>query len=352
VDGTDQLKAGALHIKSGTDIVLEAGSRIVLKVGGTFITLGGEGITEQGPMIWENCGKSVPASPDHKDRQQPYPPKGADKGNAPKNAPEVGGGNGAGSDNPISAPLQKGVKALKTDCDYLDTKESTVEANLNNFHNLRTYPSFPNKPKEIDFTFCGATADAKAIKYDIDVKGKIISIITPVCGTDAAKAEYLEDAKKLTKALGALNKPLLENLDTVVINDAPNPRDSYWQTQFGDPTFTSGATGGTDRIDFYPSVAGSDQKFFDSTMIHESSHVLHKDIITNVDPDFNTKWDTAMIADGKSVSDYADNNLTEDFAESSTAYRISKNTPCEDKFKSLYPERYKLLEKAYYNKNH
>ena len=81
--GTDQLKTGALHVVAGSDIVLEAGSRIVLKVGGTFITLNGEGITEQGPMIWENCGKSVPVSPVHLVRAQPDAPKGADKGTSP-----------------------------------------------------------------------------------------------------------------------------------------------------------------------------------------------------------------------------------------------------------------------------
>jgi hypothetical protein len=90
----------------GNEIVLEAGSRITLKVGGTFITLGSEGITQQGSMIWENCGKEAPASPEHKERQQPDPPKGANEGTPPnggemakpmppKNPPPVSGEAGA-----------------------------------------------------------------------------------------------------------------------------------------------------------------------------------------------------------------------------------------------------------------
>jgi hypothetical protein len=83
VEGIEQLKVGALHLQSGREIVIESGSQIVLKVGDTFIKLNGSGIVEQGPTIWQNCGKSVPASPGQKDRLLPDPPKGADKGSKP-----------------------------------------------------------------------------------------------------------------------------------------------------------------------------------------------------------------------------------------------------------------------------
>jgi hypothetical protein len=100
VEGTEQLKVGALHLQSGREIVIESGSQIVLKVGDTFIKLTGSGIVEQGPTIWQNCGKSVPASPGQKDRLLPDPPKGADKGSKP---------NGGEMAKPM--PSKKGTEA-------------------------------------------------------------------------------------------------------------------------------------------------------------------------------------------------------------------------------------------------
>lgn len=47
-------------------------------------------------------------------------------------------------------------------------------------------------------------------------------------------------------------------------------------------------------------------------------------------------------------SQYARMNMSEDFAESTLMYFVSKGTPCEDVFKKLYPHRYQFFYKLIY----
>src|SRR3546814_12673500 len=58
--GTDTcLDAGTkVHVKAGVNLVLEAGVMISLKVGGSSITIGPAGVTLDGPLVRLNCGGS------------------------------------------------------------------------------------------------------------------------------------------------------------------------------------------------------------------------------------------------------------------------------------------------------
>src|SRR3546814_9256362 len=58
--GTDTcLDAGTkVHVKAGVNLVLEAGVMISLKVGGSSITIGPAGVTLDGPLVRINCGGS------------------------------------------------------------------------------------------------------------------------------------------------------------------------------------------------------------------------------------------------------------------------------------------------------
>jgi len=45
-----------VHVKGGMNVVIEAGTEITLKAGGSFITIGAAGVSIKGAMVMINSG--------------------------------------------------------------------------------------------------------------------------------------------------------------------------------------------------------------------------------------------------------------------------------------------------------
>lgn len=111
----------------------------------------------------------------------------------------------------------------------------------------------------------------------------------------------------------------------VVVVDYRNPRDSYWEKEYGMKDFRSYATGGTD-ITFY-ACEHHDQKYIVRTFYHEGGHFIdiRRDGFDFSRVSESAEWQTAMendfkVSGKKSVTSYGGAHVHEDFAESIAEY--------------------------------
>ncbi|MDB5832552.1 MAG: Rhs element Vgr family protein [Caballeronia sp.] len=63
------------------------------------------------------------------------------------------------------------------------------------------------------------------------------------------------------------------------------------------------------------------------------------------DPANKQDWRDAIASDGQAPSEYARNNMTEDFAESANMYWSSKGTACEAEGRKRYRARYEYFDR-------
>ena len=119
-----------------------------------------------------------------------------------------------------------------------------------------------------------------------------------------------------------------------------------WQEEYGDSSFSSAATADIKQgVAFFPWKGWSTfpQRYVDSTMLHETGHLWSEALWS--DPAKKQDWQDAMTSDGQAPSQYARNNMTEDFAESANMYWSSKGTPCETEGRKRYRARYEYFDK-------
>jgi hypothetical protein len=170
---------------------------------------------------------------------------------------------------------------------------------------------------EKDFEFYGATRDAL-----IYTSPEGVEFIYP--------ADYSSTANRvsLVKALESFNQlpgVLQGNINDIRFMDNRNPDDSYWETTYGIPGFTSAATGGNGTITFWePGQVGSGDSVL-NYMRHEAGHNLDQSLGDTTWYSETQEWqdfiDADFVVSGKtSPTSYGENHVHEDFAESVTEY--------------------------------
>jgi type VI secretion system secreted protein VgrG len=97
------------------------------------------------------------------------------------------------------------------------------------------------------------------------------------------------------------------------------------------------------------SVNATSQAYIDSTMIHETGHLLSQSLWK--DSNDEHAWKNAISTDGRTPSIYARDSPKEDFSESLVMYVLTKGTPNESATKILFPKRYELLDKILNNRH-
>jgi len=216
-----------------------------------------------------------------------------------------------------------------------------VEASKADFDRIRKANKLSD-PREVKHTFPGDPAPQDALEYDAEVDGRKVKIYEP---KEKPEGNSIPTAQQVADALGAVPSKQLDSINKVQISPNRNPSDEYWAKEYKTPDFTSAATGGSNGVTFYPTRTPWSQEFTDSTMIHEGGHTYSQDVWK--DPDTKKAWHDAIKSDPNSPSKYADNSPDEDFSESLVMYSLSKGTRCEDTAKTLYPKRYKTLDKMF-----
>lgn len=223
-------------------------------------------------------------------------------------------------------------------CEYL-TKAPVVEAPTADWNRIRK-PATIGPPRDVQHQFEGGAAPVAAISQTVTVDGRAVEVISPKAAMPAGK--FLPTVRQAADALGTVPSKQLDKIHTVVLNDQDNPADAYWATQYHQPGFHSAATGGPDGVTFYPDSSAWTQDYMDGTAIHEGGHAFSSALWK--DPATETAWKTAITADGRSVSDYADAAPTEDFSETLVTYSLAQGTPCEATARKLFPNRFAALD--------
>jgi hypothetical protein len=193
------------------------------------------------------------------------------------------------------------------------------------------------------FAFRSGNADAN--KYTVTIGEK--TVLVYIAKTQDGTKGKFHSIGEIAQGLATLPPKELEVVKEVHMHPVANPDDAYWQTEFGDPDFSSYMTAGSSGIiDIYPSSTAMTQDYLSGTMIHESGHVLSKQKWGNnaVTDEGWKPWREAMKSDGFAVSQYATQNADEDFAESLQYYETVRGTPQEAEIKAMMPKRWGLIE--------
>lgn len=185
------------------------------------------------------------------------------------------------------------------------------------------------------------SGDADAVQFDITIDGHTTPVYLPVEPDPALDYHGLDEAANGLASLPAHSRERIERVD---VNPAANPDDAHWAQEYNSPGFRSYMTAGADGIvSIYPSEGGTPgQESLNGGLAHEVGHIV-------MGQDFNfldtIAWSMAMASDGQSVSDYADNSIKEDFAESYKLYLSVVGTSEEAAARAQYPERFEMLDR-------
>lgn len=197
--------------------------------------------------------------------------------------------------------------------------------------------------KQASFNFPGGGTGA-ATQYEATVNGHPVNIYVPV--QSPAQGYAIPGEKEIARALEAVPPQQYKDLDRVSLNALPNPRDVLWQEEYGDSSFSSAATANIKQgVAFFPWKGWSTfpQRYVDSTMLHETGHLWSEALWR--DPVKKQEWQDAIASDRQAPSQYAQSNITEDFAETANMYWSSKGTLCETEGRNRYRARYDYFDK-------
>jgi type VI secretion system secreted protein VgrG len=172
-------------------------------------------------------------------------------------------------------------------------------------------------------------------------------VITPVDPTIPGGSMELPSIGTVARALSTVPDAQLGLTNKVVLNPNRNINDAYWAVKYGRPDFFSAgsASGGTLNLYPMPPSNASSQAFIDSTVIHETGHLLSEKLWSN--PNAKSAWESAITADARRPSTYSARAPTEDFSESLVMYTLSKGTPGEVAARKLFPNRDNILDSVF-----
>ena len=155
-----------------------------------------------------------------------------------------------------------------------------------------------------------------------------------------ASAQKVANSTSLTSGLDVNEK--------IVISPNESPDNAFWAKEYKKPNFEAAAETGGGETTIHttrPTTMTWEQYIIDETFIHETGHnIQHPSAERGIRTGFDQEeWNQAKRQDNNSISKYGEKG-SEDFCESLVMYMGTKNTPCEDTVRKLYPNRYKLLD--------
>jgi hypothetical protein len=151
-------------------------------------------------------------------------------------------------------------------------------------------------------------------------------------------------------------------VSTINIEPGRNPSDEYWAEEYDTPGFTSAATGGGGTITFWNGSQYIQEGVFDHEFGHNIGSAVRQeqdeetggfggflnkieDFLSGDNRSTNIPRGSSEAARNDSISDYGDNAIAEDFAETWEAYidAVEGGPEALEEFRTTYPERYALI---------
>lgn len=263
-----------------------------------------------------------------------------------------------GETNPLSQTARNAFKSRLTDGTWASTSavdqgtflNGLIDANTNarqrvtsplgdispEPHTLSSATFVPNHQ------FVGVQADAD--RYTVTVGQQSTTIWAPHAPDATAGIFHsVEEAAVSFAALPFASRAVINN---ITLNAAQNPADAFWAVEYNTPGFRSYMTAGAaGDVTIYPQTTQQSQEVMATSMIHETGHTWS---FQNWGSDTTqaswAPWRAAMASDRISVSNYATNSVSEDFAESLRIYQDSQGRPAHDEYRAMIPARFGILD--------
>lgn len=138
--------------------------------------------------------------------------------------------------------------------------------------------------------------------------------------------------KHIPKMIAMYENPL--KLEKIVINDTFSPKDCYFKWKTNNSNFEAEATVDYEQgiINLWGSFAESKDP---STLYHEYAHLVQREL-SRKHNDFEEKWVNAVKEDDAYITEYAKQDLTEDFAETFGIFHDGNQLEVASKFIHRY----------------
>jgi hypothetical protein len=264
----------------------------------------------------------------------------------------------ASGTNPLSRHVQVGLGEMLLEKGFKNANAAGQADQLRAF--LRDQPSVPEVSSALEsnfparpYTFTGPVeapghafpaGNADALRYEVEIDGQRIPVFISK-DQDPSRGDY-HSIDEVARGLASLPPASRALVQQVNVNGQRSPNDAYWEQVYGEPGFRSYMTAGADGIvDIYPSAGKASQEEMNSSLIHETGHVLsNRNWGSSTD---DPRWDAykaAIASDGFVPSNYARNAPTEDFAETLVLYSMVRGTPQEAELRALMPNRFRLID--------
>lgn len=186
------------------------------------------------------------------------------------------------------------------------------------------------------------SGESDAVRFDVTIDGATTPVYMP---TEPDPALDYHPLFEVAQGLASLPAHARERVERIDVNAQQNPDDAHWEAEYNNPGFRSYMTAGAEGVvSIYPGEGGTRTQFsLNGGLAHEVGHIV-------MGQDFNlfdtVAWSVAMAADGQSVSDYANNSIKEDFAETYKLYVSVVGTSAEADVRAQYPERFEMLDRV------
>lgn len=248
----------------------------------------------------------------------------------------------------------QGDNELPAECAYLNQPE-VLTGDGDRWNQLREKDhAVGDQTRDSQHKFAGGSGPEAAKSVTATVGGHDVTIIS-AANVSLPDTFHLPTPEDLAEGLAVLPQPVLDSIDTIILNPYRNPADADWEVtpgyaRYDEKTgelkrdwFYSAATAGSGVVTIYPTWAYNQQGEVDRVLQHEGGHTLRDELVN--DGKFEKRWNDAIASDRHGApSKYAESAWSEDLSESMVMYRLSKGTPCEEHARRLYGKRYEILD--------
>jgi uncharacterized Zn-binding protein involved in type VI secretion len=192
-----------------------------------------------------------------------------------------------------------------------------------------TPPKTPRQPYELS----GETYPrAEHTKQVVVIRGHEVTIYEPTTGV--TPPAWLPTSANIAKGLATLSDEQLAGLKEVYI--------------VSDSSSDSAADHHKGVVRYFPRDKEHPQSDIDWALQHESAHALW-DARMQEDAGFRSAWQRAADQDHRTVTDYGDKRLGEDFAEFMILYANVLGSPCEGSARALFKHRMQIMDGLFPN---
>lgn len=197
-----------------------------------------------------------------------------------------------------------------------------------------------------NFAFRTKVADAD--KFALTLDGKLLPIYQPQ--DQVYSNDHQHTVTEVAAALASMPAQSRELLSEVRLSPDENRDNDSWAKEFHLPVFSAYMSIDSEAgaLDIYPTKNASPVKLLRDNLGHEAGHVWsirawgRDDKAAAWEP-----WRKAIEADGLPVSGYGKSSPSEDVAEATVLFLMTRGTPRFADFKALYPNRFAILAKQF-----